>query len=238
MKTIRFLSLACLLAGAPLLPAAVEAAVIYETDFKTQPLEKDMWGSGNDGGGGGNLSVASAESYASALMFFTTPFELSGNKFKATWQVDSLGSENQDNPQAQLRFAVAPAPVEDPEPFNLPNSVTVTVTRDNSSLKVALYEKVDGGEGFGSLLYEGETAASTLPLKISLELTSDTYSITFNKPVDTARGATAGNMTIASSEIFAGKLLTFLKLVNMGEAKANAVLGSVSFSLSENAGGH
>ena len=171
-------------------------------------------------------------------MFFMTPFELPGNKFTATWQIDSLTSENADNPQAQLRFAVTPAPGTPPEPYNLPNVVTVVVTRDNSSLKVALYEKVEGGTGFGSQLYEGETTADALPMKVSLELTSDTYNISFDKPVDTVRGETVGNLSIAKSEAFAGKLLTFLKLLNFSEAKAKAVLGGVSFSLSENDGGN
>ena len=239
MKTIRFLSLACLLAGTPLLSAEDAATVIYETDFQTAPQAKDMWLSGNEGGGGGELRVASDEKFASALMFFNAPFELAGNKFKATWKIDSLGSESHDNPQAQLRFAVAPAPVQPAEPYELPNVVTLTVARDNSTLKVALYEKVEGGAGFGKQLYEGMAAADDLPMEVSLELTVDTFNVSFDKPVETVLGSPAGSASIARSGAFTdNKLQTFLKLVNLGEARANTTFGGVSFSLSKDAGGN
>jgi len=57
-------------------PQKVEAKTLKKTDFQKQPPEGEMWGSCNESGDGGKLSVASAAQSVSALMFFTAPFDL------------------------------------------------------------------------------------------------------------------------------------------------------------------
>jgi hypothetical protein len=209
--------------------AVAEGKIIYQTDFKTKPF--NTWGNGNAGTGDGEFLVGKEGLYNNACMVFANPFALTNaNKFKLSWQINSLGSADAVNPKAQLRFVIAPSPIQAPEPYNLPSVMTVIVTRDGSKLTVSVYEKVDGKTGFGASLYSGESTVEALPLKVSLTFSRDSYEITLDKPFKTAAGSNTGRLAIGRAEAFAKELATGILLVNLDKTQAKAVIGALTIS--------
>ena len=208
----------------------VEPMTVFETDFRMQPA--GLKGSGKAGANGWEIATGADTLYGSVDMVFANPFALTGaSKLITTWQVDSLTTADTENPQAQLRFVIAPSPLGKAEPYNLPDVLSVVVSREGSKLRVSVYEKVKAAPGFGAHLYSGETTADALPLAVTLEFGSDSYRLTCDKPLQTTWGSVSGRLAVGRAEAFSHELQAGATLVNTAQSQAKAVLGA--FNLSE-----
>jgi hypothetical protein len=131
------------------------------------------------------------------------------------------------------RFYLSPLPLPKfVEPYAMSNGfiVCVNYAGANQPDTISLYSKVNGGAGFGDLLYQGTFDPSQFPVTMDLALTKDTYRVTFDKPVAPGSGGKSGYHKLPAAQ-WSGDLGFGGRIVNEDDQhESQIVLDSLTVS--------
>ncbi len=112
------------------------------------------------------------------------------------------------------------------EPYTMSDVLTFLVEyREGERLRLTLFSKVNGKDGFGNRLWTGVLEVNELPLSISVWFNASDYRLRFDKPVETADGSLSGQHGLPT-ELWHQPVRYGVKSV-YGGVPGNAVIQSV-----------